>query len=104
MRGTTLAATLLAVLPLLAQHDSTTAVNPYTSPEHADAGAKLYRAQCAGCHGPDGAWTGAGATLTSGAFKHGGSDEELFRTISKGLPGTSMPAFAFSGMQIWELV
>src|ERR1017187_7793812 len=37
-------------------------------------------------------------------WKHGGSDEALFGTISKGLPGTSMPAFAFSGLQIWELV
>src|SRR5207302_3410905 len=66
--------------------------------------AKLYRSQCAGCHGLDGAGTGAGPGLTSGSFKHGASDEALFRTISKGLPGTAMPAFAFSGLRIWELV
>ena len=35
---------------------------------------------------------------------HGGSDEALFRTISKGVPGTTMPAFSFSGIQIWQLV
>jgi cytochrome c oxidase cbb3-type subunit 3 len=90
--------------PALAQHGSTTAVNPYTSPEHEQAGAKLFRSQCAGCHGPDGTGTGAGPNLASGTFVHGGSDEALFGTISKGVPGTSMPAFSFSGLQIWELV
>jgi cytochrome c oxidase cbb3-type subunit 3 len=92
------------ILPLWAQHGSTTVVNPYTGPEHEQAGAKLFRAQCAGCHGPDGTGTGAGASLASGTFVHGGSDEALFGTISKGLPGTTMPAFSFSGLQIWELV
>jgi putative heme-binding domain-containing protein len=91
-------------LPMLAQHGSTTVVNPYTSPEHGMAGAKLFRSQCAGCHGPDGTGTGAGPNIASGTFKHGGSDEALFRTISKGLPGTSMPVFSFSGLAIWELV
>jgi putative heme-binding domain-containing protein len=95
---------VLFSLPVFAQHGSTTVVNPYNSPEHGQAGAKLFRAQCAGCHGPDGAGTGAGASLTSGTFVHGGSDEALFRTISKGVPGTTMPAFSFSGLQIWELV
>lgn len=91
-------------LPVLAQHGSTTAVNPYTNAEDEQAGRRLFRAQCAGCHGPDGTGTGAGPNLASGTFVHGGSDEALFRAISKGLPGTTMPAFSFSGLQIWELV
>lgn len=95
---------LVLSLPLLSQHGSTTAVNPYREPEHAIAGAKLFRAQCAGCHGPEGAGTGAGPSLTSGVFRRGGSDEALFQTISKGVPGTSMPAFSFTGLQIWQLV
>lgn len=90
--------------PMLAQHGSQTVVNPYTTPEHEEAGARLFRAQCAGCHGPDGTGTGAGPNLASGARVHGNSDEALFRTISKGLQGTSMPAFSFTGLQIWELV
>jgi cytochrome c oxidase cbb3-type subunit 3 len=98
------AAVALLSLPGLAQHGSTAAVNPYTSQDHEQAGAKLFRSQCAGCHGPDGAGTGAGPDLASGTFTNGGSDETLFRTISKGVPGTSMPAFSFSGLQIWELV
>ena len=47
---------------------------------------------------------GAGPNIASGTLPHGGSDEAVFRTISKGMPGTSMPAFSFSGLQIWQLV
>ncbi len=104
MRVREIAGTILFALPILAQHGSTTVVNPYTSPEHAQSGATLYRSQCAGCHGLDGAGTGTGPSLTSGTFQRGGSDEELYRTISKGVPGTAMPAFSFSGLQIWQLV
>ncbi|HYI97686.1 MAG TPA: c-type cytochrome [Bryobacteraceae bacterium] len=96
---------LLLCVPLTAgQHGSDTSVNPYTGPQHAMAGAKLFRAQCAGCHGPDGAGTGAGPGLNSGIFRRGSSDEAIFQTISKGVAGTSMPGFSFSGLQIWELV
>jgi cytochrome c oxidase cbb3-type subunit 3 len=104
MFARTIEALLLLWLPLAAQHGSTTAVNPYTGPEHAAAGAKLFRAQCAGCHGPEGAGTAAGPSLTSGIFRRGGSDDALFQTIAKGVAGTSMPAFSFSGLQIWQLV
>ena len=62
-------AIVLCALPVLAQHGSSTVVNPYTGPEHEQAGAKLFRAQCAGCHGPDGTGTGAGASLASGTFR-----------------------------------
>ncbi len=68
------------------------------------AGSKLYRSQCASCHGLEGAGAGAAPSLTSGSFRHGGSDEAFFRVISKGVPGTAMPGFAFTGLQIWQLV
>jgi putative heme-binding domain-containing protein len=105
MRGRTIAGLLLLSLPGWSQHGSTTVVNPYTSPADAAAGAKLYLGQCAGCHGPEGAGTGAGPSLSSGTFKNGGSDEALFQSISKGIRGTPMPAFsAFSGLKVWQLV
>jgi cytochrome c oxidase cbb3-type subunit III len=104
MFASRITALLLFWSPLAAQHGSTTVVNPYTGPEDAIAGAKLFRAQCAGCHGPEGTGTGAGPSLTSGTFRHGGSDEALFQSISKGVPGTSMPAFSLSGLRIWQLV
>src|SRR5215472_11495564 len=99
-----LGAILLGSLPALAQQTSAAVVNPYTSKEDEEAGAKLFRAQCAGCHGPDGTGTGAGPNLASGALAHGHSDEAVFASISKGFPGTRMPAFSFSGLQIWQLV
>jgi len=90
--------------PLWAQPGGAAVVNPYTGPEDREAGEKLFRSRCAGCHGPDGSGTGAGPNLVSGSWLHGGSDDALFRTISKGLPGTSMPAFSLSGLQVWQLV
>jgi putative heme-binding domain-containing protein len=105
MLGREITAFLLVCVPALPQHGSTGVVNPYTGAEDSRAGARLFRAQCAGCHGPDGAGTAAGPSLTTGTFKRGGSDEALFQTVSKGVPGTAMPAFsAFSGLEIWQLV
>jgi putative heme-binding domain-containing protein len=89
---------------LAGQHGSTTAVNPYTGSEHAAAGAQLFRAQCAACHGAEGTGSGKGPDLTSGTFRHGGSDEALFQTITTGVPGTSMPGFRLTGLQTWQLV
>jgi len=102
----TVCATILAAfaLPVLAQHGSNEVVNPYRSPQDEQAGARLFRAQCAGCHGPDGTGTGAGPNLASGTLAHGHSDEAVFTSISKGFPGTTMPAFSFSGLQVWQLV
>src|SRR3974390_2886638 len=91
-------------LPALAQHGSTDVVNPNTSPRDEQEGARLFRAQCAGCHGPDGAGTGAGPNLVSGTLKHGHTDEALFASISKGFQGAAMPAFStLSALQIWQL-
>jgi putative heme-binding domain-containing protein len=95
---------LLPCLPLAAQHGSTAATNPYTGPEHRAAGAKLYRAQCASCHGPEGTGTSAGPDLAGGPLRHGSSDDALFGVISKGVPGTSMPAFPLDGRQTWQLI
>ncbi len=91
-------------VPLAAQHGSSASVNPYTTPEHAALGAALYRKQCGTCHGGDGGGTGAGPALNSGRFTRGSNDEALFATITKGVPGTSMPAFALTGLQTWQLV
>ena len=46
---------------------------------------------CSACHGDTGKG-GRGPDLTTGDWKHGGSDEDLMRNITKGIPGTQMPA------------
>ena len=67
-------------------------------------GKSLFRANCSPCHGL-GAHGGArGPDLTSGRWTHGGSDAEIFRTISSGVPGTQMPASGFEDSETWAIV
>lgn len=71
-------------------------------------GAALYDRHCAGCHGPDGKGDGPAADFlsprprdfTPGTFKVRStasgdlpSDEDLFWTITRGMPGTAMPGW-----------
>ncbi len=84
--------------------------------------AGLYNDACAPCHGRRGDGAGRGARLlgtpqprdfTPGVFKFRSTptgslpaDEDLFRTISRGVPGTWMPAWEdlLSPEQQWALV
>ena len=54
-------------------------------------GRRLFSGACSACHGDTGKG-GRGPDLTTGDWKHGGSDEDLLRNITKGIPGTQMPA------------
>lgn len=56
-----------------------------------DRGKQIFLKNCSACHG-DTAKGGRGSDLTTGEWKHGGSDEELVRNITKGIPGTQMPS------------
>lgn len=70
-----------------------------------DRGRELFERQCASCHGTSGLGDGIGAYLlyphprdfSSGKFRlvttvnHVPTKEDLFKTISRGMPGTSMP-------------
>lgn len=90
---------------LIAQHGSSTTVNPYTKPDDVAAGTNIYRGRCAGCHGPDGIGAGAGPALNTGRYRHGASDEALYQTISKGVSGTTMPAFSnLTALQTWQTI
>jgi putative heme-binding domain-containing protein len=66
-------------------------------------GDRMFRAQCAACHGPNGKGGAAGPDLTTGMFKRGDSDDAVFALISKGIPGTNMPAFNGSGKEVWQI-
>ena len=74
--------------------------NPATLKE----GESLFRANCSPCHGINAKGGGRGPDLTSGRWSHGSSDDDIFRTISDGVPGTEMPANAFADSEIWILV
>lgn len=78
--------------------------NPFTSPEDLEMGRRLYQGRCGHCHGQEGEG-GRGAVLTSGRFRYGGSDRELFLTIRSGIPNTEMPgAFSLPEMEVWRIV
>lgn len=66
-------------------------------------GAKLFANNCSACHG-DTAKGGRGSDLTTGQWKHGGSDEEIIRNTIKGIPGTQMPAFPLSEADARKIV
>ncbi len=68
-----------------------------------EAGARLFRANCAICHGLDGSALPA-ADLRRGQFRRGSTTDDLFRTISNGIPGTAMPPISLTGSQLWQVV
>jgi putative heme-binding domain-containing protein len=78
-----------------------------TSPANAAAvkeGASLFRANCSPCHGLNAQGGGRGPDLTSGRWTHGSTDDEIFRTISQGVPGTEMPANGLEESEIRAII
>ncbi|MGH9746657.1 MAG: c-type cytochrome [Candidatus Acidiferrales bacterium] len=67
-------------------------------------GASQFRADCALCHGLHATGGSRGPDLTRGVWNHGGSDAEIFRTITEGVPGTLMPANILSEAETWEII
>ena len=95
---------LLGAVTLAAQHSDTALKNPFQSPDDRARGGAFYRSQCASCHGIDGKGGAGGPNLSSGKFRHASNDEGLFRVITKGVAGTSMPGFSMNGREIWQIV
>ena len=101
--------------------DTPVAPRPARTSETVTHGKTLYDANCIQCHGPEGKGDGYGAPFlvppprdfTSGQFKFrttaGGllpTDEDLFRTISRGANGTGMPPWKYllNDEERWALV
>ena len=67
------------------------------------AGAAIYTAQCAVCHGLEGA-TVSGVDMRRGQFRTVVTDEDLQRVITRGVPNAGMPPFAFDAAQLKAIV
>ena len=74
----------------------------YTT-QDVQTGSRLYAAQCAQCHGPNGD-TVSGINLRRGQFRRPLSDEDLRRTITIGVPGAGMPPFTFQPAELEGIV
>ena len=94
---------LTGLAVMQAQHGSIVGT-PFSTPQDVEEGKQSFKSQCAACHGLDASGGTVAPSLTSGAFKHGGSDEALFGVITKGVPGTAMTAFALEGKEVWQLI
>jgi putative heme-binding domain-containing protein len=74
---------LWAAASLSAQHPAN---------QSAEAGRALFQKKCASCHGAN-AKGGRAPDLTTGSWRHGGTEEDLIRNITQGISGTQMPPF-----------
>jgi cytochrome c oxidase cbb3-type subunit 3 len=61
------------------------------NPSDLDRGKKLFRGNCAGCHGIDGSG-GSGPSLTRSKFKRAPDDAALIELIIAGIPTAGMPS------------
>lgn len=71
------------------------AQNHSVSPGDIEDGGQIYRKNCIGCHGSEGASV-AGVDLVNGRYRVATSDEDLVKIMLNGLPGTGMPATGLS--------
>src|SRR5438067_8547401 len=77
--------------------------NPFDTPDGAQQGAALFQTHCTYCHGARGQG-GRGSDLTTGQYKHGGSEASLYATIRNGVRGTEMPAVRATDDEVWKMV
>ena len=98
-------AALLAAAGLLAATGA--AAQQTHAGEYAEAdinyGMQVYGETCVACHGPDGD-TVDGVSFRTGQFRSAGSDQDLRRIISAGIPDTAMPPGDYSESELTGLV
>jgi cytochrome c oxidase cbb3-type subunit III len=68
-----------------------------------DDGARLFRANCVICHGPDGDKV-SGVDLGHGKFRRATTNEDVENIIIGGIPGTAMPPHNFTEREAFTIV
>jgi putative heme-binding domain-containing protein len=71
--------------------------------EDIQAGAAIYAARCAGCHGPNGD-TIAGVDFRRGLFRRSVTDDDLVKNITAGVASGGMPSFSFAPAEMNRLI
>ena len=77
---------------------------PSDKPADIEAGATIFREQCAVCHSPDGSGSPAAPALFGREFRHGDTEWAVYRTIRDGVPNTGMAPHPLGHRQLWQLV
>jgi len=77
---------------------------PPITPDTIERGHAFFADNCGICHGLDAHGGDKAPDLNTGHFKHATSDEDLFRVITHGIPGTIMPANDLPPEQIWAII
>lgn len=94
---------MLAARAARSQQEAAVLGNPFNTRADIADGRTLYTTECAPCHGRE-AEGGRGPALSQGRFRRASTDEELYKLISTGIPGTEMPGFSFNGRQMWQTI
>jgi putative heme-binding domain-containing protein len=94
---------MICLLALAAPICAQDRVNRFDTPEGVQQGNALFQVHCTYCHGARGEG-GRGADLTTGRYRRGGSDANIFDTIRNGIPGTEMPVVRATDDEVWKMV
>lgn len=96
---------LLLATAVWAQRGAPRNTNPLgSSPEVALAGRTLYNQNCTNCHGLDATAGDRAPALAAQRSYNRTSDQDLFDAVTKGIPGTGMPAMGLSSDDSWRIV
>src|SRR5438270_10242246 len=93
----------LAIFLAIAAGQEAARTNPFDTSDGVAQGKALFQIHCSYCHGANGEG-GRGADLTTGQYRHGGSDANLYSTVRNGIPGTEMPAVRATDDEVWMMV
>ena len=77
--------------------------NPYTKTTDLAAGQRIFREQCALCHGDEARGLHAPA-LDRPGFKNGDSDLRIYQVLRDGVPNTAMVSTDLSMVERWQLI
>jgi alcohol dehydrogenase (cytochrome c) len=77
--------------------------DPDTSPADRARGKELFALRCAKCHGTAAAG-GLAPQLSGSMLRHGDSDWAIYRTVTRGIPGTAMQGGLLERPDVWRVI